>query len=95
MPAAASVPRGVRKGDLAIERWVKEIAPSAELRRRFGHDAGRWKEFQRRYRAELKGDAELLAELRGIAAEGTLTLVYAARDAQHNQAVVLKAVSRE
>jgi uncharacterized protein YeaO (DUF488 family) len=88
-------PRGLRKGDLAIDRWIREIAPSAELRRWFGHDPARWEEFQRRYRAELKPKAELLAQLSAIAANGTLTLVYGARDEQHNQAVVLRAVLRE
>lgn len=83
-------PRGVRKSDAAIERWMKEIAPSAQLRRWFGHDPARWEEFQRRYRAELRGKGELLAELRAIASDRPLTLVYSAHDEQHNQAVVLR-----
>ena len=83
-------PRGVRKSDAAIDRWAKEIAPSTELRRWFGHDAARWDEFQRRYREELSGEAGLLNELRDIAKKGALTLVYSAHDEAHNQAVVLR-----
>ena len=85
-------PRGVSKETLAVERWMKEIAPSDALRRWFGHDPERWDEFQRRYRAELAKQATLLAELRGLARQGTLTLVYAARDDAHNDAVVLRDV---
>ena len=83
-------PRGLRKSDAAIDRWLKDIAPSTELRRWFGHDPERWSEFRRRYRAELSHKADLLAELRGIAKEGRLTLIYAARDELHNEAVVLR-----
>jgi uncharacterized protein YeaO (DUF488 family) len=85
-------PRGVRKSDAAIDKWMKEIAPSTELRRWFGHDPARWDEFQRRYRAELSKDAGLLGELRDIAKESTLTLVYSAHDEAHNQAAVLRDV---
>lgn len=85
-------PRGVRKADAAIHRWVKEIAPSRELRRWFGHDPDRWAEFQRRYRAELSHRLELLNELRALARDGPVTLVYAARDESHNEAVVLRSI---
>lgn len=85
-------PRGVRKSDAAIDRWVKDIAPSTELRRWFGHDPARWDEFERRYSVELSKDADLLNELRDIAKKGTLTLVYSAHDEAHNQAVVLRDV---
>ncbi|SRR5579883_1510352 len=85
-------PRGVRKSDAAIDRWVKDIAPSTDLRRWFGHDPARWDEFQRRYGEELSKDADLLNELRAIAKKGTLTLVYSARDEMHNHAVVLRDV---
>jgi uncharacterized protein YeaO (DUF488 family) len=85
-------PRGVRKSDAAIDRWMKEIAPSAELRRWFGHDPARWDEFQRRYKAELRRDADLLDELRNMAKKCALTLVYSAHDEAHNQAVVLRDV---
>lgn len=85
-------PRGVRKSDASIDRWVKEIAPSSELRRWFGHDPGRWDEFRGRYQAELSNEANLLNELREIAKKGVLTLVYSAHDHAHNQAVVLRDV---
>jgi len=85
-------PRGVRKTDAAIDRWLKEVAPSTGLRRWFGHDPRRWDEFQRRYKAELTKDADLLGELRDIAKKGALTLVYSAHDEAHNQAVVLRDV---
>ena len=82
-------PRGIRKADAAIDCWLKEIAPSSELRRWFGHDPSRWQEFRRRYRAELSARPELLDKLRALATQGTLTLVYAAHDEDHNQATAL------
>ena len=85
-------PRGVRKSDAAIDRWLKEAAPSTELRRWFGHDPSRWDEFRRRYNAELSRNAALLNELRAVAREGRVTLVYAARDELHNEAVILREV---
>jgi len=85
-------PRGVSKAALAIERWVKEIAPSDALRRWFGHDPERWDEFRRRYAAEFAKQAAPLDELRSLARERRLTLVYAARDDSHNDAVVLRDV---
>jgi uncharacterized protein YeaO (DUF488 family) len=85
-------PRGVRKADAAVDKWLKEIAPSTELRRWFGHDPARWGEFQRRYKAELSKDAGLLNELRDIAKRGALTLIYSAHDEVHNQAAVLRDV---
>ncbi len=83
-------PRGLRKADAAIEVWLKDVAPSHELRRWFGHDPGRWTEFRRRYKAELSRNTEALAELRSLRRRGRLTLVYSAHDEAHNQAVVLK-----
>jgi uncharacterized protein YeaO (DUF488 family) len=83
-------PRGVRKSEAAIDRWLKEIAPSTELRRWFGHDPSRWSEFRRRYRSELSGHAELVNELRALARKKPVTLIYAARDGRHNEAVVLR-----
>lgn len=88
-------PRGVSKVDAAIDEWMKDVAPSAELRQWFGHDPGRWAEFQRRYRAELRAHAPQLDRLRSLAAAGTVTLVYAARDEEHNDAVVLRDVLAE
>lgn len=85
-------PRGVRKSDLAIEQWAKEVAPSTELRHWFGHDPGKWSEFRRRYRAELKHNGAALDELKAIAKKGPLTLIYGARDEAHNEAVVLRDV---
>ncbi len=83
-------PRGVSKADAALDRWMKEIAPSTELRKWFGHDPARWEEFRRRYAAEVRQHADLLEELRALAREGTLTLVYSAHDELHNDAVELR-----
>ncbi len=85
-------PRGLRKADVAIDRWLKDVAPSTELRRWFGHDHDRWKEFRHRYEVELSHNAALVRELQAIARKGPLTLVYAARDELHNEAVVLRDV---
>ena len=85
-------PRGVSKTQARLDRWVKDIAPSAELRTWFGHDPRRWNEFRRRYRAELEQQAPLLRELRRQAGDGPITLVFAARDEAHNDAVVLRSV---
>jgi|SRR6188472_536635 uncharacterized protein YeaO (DUF488 family) len=83
-------PRGVRKSSAGIDRWVKDIAPSTALRKWFGHDPARWQEFRRRYAAEIRDHADQLAELRAAAREGPITLVFAARDELHNDAVVLR-----
>ncbi|HEU4617813.1 MAG TPA: DUF488 domain-containing protein [Gammaproteobacteria bacterium] len=82
-------PRGVRKESAKLALWLKEIAPSTELRRWFGHDPERWEEFRRRYRAELERNGEAVARLRELAKRGRVTLVYSARDTEHNQAVAL------
>jgi uncharacterized protein YeaO (DUF488 family) len=83
-------PRGVKKAQAGISQWMKDIAPSSELRQWFGHDPARWEEFRRRYKAELTTKRELVGRLRELAREGPLTLVYSARDEAHNQAVVLR-----
>lgn len=83
-------PRGVKKADAAIDEWMKTIAPSTELRKWFGHAPERWPEFQRRYRSELQRQGAELGRLRGLAQDGRVTLVYAAHDAAHNDAVVLR-----
>jgi uncharacterized protein YeaO (DUF488 family) len=83
-------PRGVKKTDAAIDEWMKEIAPSAALRKWFGHDPERWREFRRRYKSEVRHHADQLHQLRTLAQGGRITLVYAARDEAHNDAVVLK-----
>ena len=85
-------PRGVRKDEAAVDLWLKDVAPSTALRRWFGHDPGRWAEFRRRYRAELQERPDALALLRDKAAAGAVTLGYAARDPEHNNAVALKDV---
>ena len=84
-------PRGVTKSRARIDLWLKDVAPSTELRKWFGHDPDRWPEFQKKYRAELKGNPAL-SELREQSRQGKITLVYAARDELHNDAVVLKQV---
>jgi len=87
-------PRGLSKKDAAVDEWLKEIAPSTELRRWFDHDPGKWSEFERRYRHELRAHADLLRDLAARASRGTITLVYGARDETHNDAVVLAGVIR-
>jgi uncharacterized protein YeaO (DUF488 family) len=85
-------PRGVSKAEAKLDEWIKEIAPSTELRTWFGHDPRRWDEFRKRYRSELAEHSETLKDLRRRAREGPITLVYSARDEIHNDAVVLRNV---
>jgi uncharacterized protein YeaO (DUF488 family) len=87
-------PRGVSRNQASLDGWERELSPSAELRQWFGHEPTRFEEFRRRYIEELRQQRPLLTELRRRAREGTLTLVYAARDSEHNDAVVLAAVLR-
>jgi uncharacterized protein YeaO (DUF488 family) len=87
-------PRGVSKEDARLDEWARELGPSTELRRWFGHDPSRFDEFRRRYRAELEAHEAKLEELRQRGRRGTLTLVYAARDTEHNDAVVLAELLR-
>jgi uncharacterized protein YeaO (DUF488 family) len=82
-------PRGITRGNAHLDEWARELAPSGELRRWFGHDPARFEQFRERYSAELVAHEEKLRALRRRAREGTLTLVYAARDTEHNDAVVL------
>ena len=84
-------PRGLTKAKAKIDHWMKEISPSPELRKWYSHDVAKWGEFQKRYRQELKGHKEEVAELRKKAKVGVVTLVYAAKDEEHNSAQVLKA----
>ncbi|MGN6579224.1 MAG: DUF488 domain-containing protein [Bordetella sp.] len=85
-------PRGLSKQTAALTLWLKEVAPSSELRGEFCHDPRHWEEFRRRYFAELAGgDPAPLVQLAGLARRGPLTLLYAARDTEHNNAVVLAA----
>jgi uncharacterized protein YeaO (DUF488 family) len=85
-------PRGLTKERARVDVWMKEIAPSAELRGWYHHDTARWEEFQERYRAELKQKTDLVEQLCEKGQAGTVTLVYGARDEEHNSAVVLKDV---
>ena len=85
-------PRGIAKDKARIDEWLKEIAPSDELRKWFGHDPERWEEFRERYRRELEAKAEQMDGLRQLMAGGTVTLLFAARDEEHNNAVVLKEI---
>ena len=83
-------PRGVSKEKAAVALWLRELAPTAELRTWFGHDPAKWDEFRTRYRAELAEKGDVLVLLKYRASEGTVTFVYAAHDERHNSAVVLK-----
>jgi uncharacterized protein YeaO (DUF488 family) len=83
-------PRGLKKSGLRLQDWVKEVAPSTELRKWFAHDPAKWKEFQRRYFSELNKKSEALQPLSQAAYDGDVTLVFAARDLEHNNAVALK-----
>lgn len=85
-------PRGLSKEKARVDLWLKDVAPSTELRKWFGHDPDKWPEFQTRYRAELRRNEEQLLLLKQEAAEGTVTLVYGARDEKHNEAVVLQEI---
>ena len=87
-------PRGVSRERAKLDAWERELPPSTALRQWFGHDPRRFEEFRRRYVEELRGQRPRLAALRRRARDGTLTLVYSARDAEHNDAVVLAEVLR-
>ena len=89
-------PRGVRKEALKLDAWLKDVAPSTELRQWFGHDPERFAEFSQRYRRELreKAAASAVRELRAYARTETLTLIYAAKDQEHNGALVLSNLLR-
>jgi uncharacterized protein YeaO (DUF488 family) len=85
-------PRGIRKADAAIDMWLKDIAPSAELRRWFGHNVERWPEFRVRFADELSLRPDLVRELRNLGRKGPITLVFAAHDEAHNNAAVVRDV---
>jgi uncharacterized protein YeaO (DUF488 family) len=87
-------PRGLSKKRVAIDAWMKELAPSAALRRWFAHDLKKWVEFQKQYKLELRSQSEPLDKIAKRALRGRVTLVYGARDEAHNDAVVLSAVIR-
>ena len=83
-------PRGVTKAELKLDAWLKELAPSTGLRRWFGHDPARWLEFKKRYTQELQGHGDMVEDLRSRCRNGTVTLIYGAKDTEHNNAVVLR-----
>jgi uncharacterized protein YeaO (DUF488 family) len=87
-------PRGIKKLDLPLDEWLKDVAPSSELRQWFDHDPKKWSEFKRRYLKELKTAraAELVRALTERAARGTVSLIFSSRDPEHNNALVLKAL---
>lgn len=82
-------PRGVSKETLNADMWLKEVAPSDKLRKWFAHDPARWQEFERRYRAELHENPEAWQPIANLAKHGNVTLLYAAKDTEHNNSVVL------
>ena len=83
-------PRGIKKSDLKIDEWLKEAAPSTELRKWFNHDPAKWKEFKRRYWAELKKHPEMWQGILEAASKGSVTLLFSSHDAEHNNVVALK-----
>jgi uncharacterized protein YeaO (DUF488 family) len=82
-------PRGITREKAALDLWLREIAPSTDLRKWFGHDPARWDEFRNRYAKELDSNSESIEQLKGVIAKGPVTLLYSAHDAEHNQAVAL------
>lgn len=82
--------RGLTKEKAALDLWLKDAGPSTELRKWFAHDPARWEEFQKRYRAELERNEEVIARLREEMRKGPVTLLYGARDQEHNEALVLR-----
>lgn len=83
-------PRGMSKENAKLDLWLPDLGPSTALRQWFNHDPARWEKFLCRYQAELKDKEELVAELKGRAKKGTVTLLYSAKDEEHNQAVALR-----
>jgi uncharacterized protein YeaO (DUF488 family) len=83
-------PRGLTKEKARVDLWLKDVAPSTELRKWFAHDPGKWPEFETRYRAELKQNPHKFSLLKRAAAKGPTTLLYGAKDNEHNEAVVLQ-----
>ena len=83
-------PQGLKKNEAQIDEWLKEIAPSARLRKWFGHDPARWKEFKKKYAAELDGQRDQVEKLAREASKRRITLLFSAKDTEHNNAVALK-----
>ncbi len=84
-------PRGLKKSEAIFDEWLKEIAPTDTLRKWFGHDPAKWNEFKKRYTKELESKEELLNKLKSEAKRGRITLLYSAKDTEHNNAVALAA----
>lgn len=83
-------PRGIKKESLPLDGWLKDVAPSGTLRRWFGHDPQKWTEFRERYFEELESNPEAIRPILEAARQGDVTLIYSARDTEHNNAVALK-----
>lgn len=83
-------PRGIKKEDLKVKAWLKDAAPSSGLRRWYAHDVAKWQEFQERYRAELEAKPDAWRPILEAVEHGDVTLLYSARDLEHNSALVLK-----
>ncbi len=83
-------PRGIKKEELDAKAWLKDVAPSPELRKWFNHDPAKWSEFKRRYTAELKKNPDAYRPILDAARHGNVTLLYSARDTEHNNALLLK-----
>lgn len=83
-------PRGLRKDEVIVDEWIKELAPSTSLRKWFGHDPAKWQEFKTRYRQELSEKPEILEKIRMESMCGTVTILYSAKDTEHNNAAALK-----
>lgn len=83
-------PRGMKKEELKMKAWLKDVSPSPDLRKWFGHDPDKWTEFQKRYRKELKNNSDAWQPILDAAKKGNVTLLYSAKDTEHNSALVLK-----
>lgn len=83
-------PRGLRKDEVVVDEWMKELAPSTSLRKWFAHDPAKWQEFKKRYGQELREKAEFLEKIRTEAKHGNVTILYSAKDSEHNNGVALK-----
>ena len=88
-------PRGMKKEEAGVDLWLKEIAPSDALRKWFSHDPDKWQEFKKRYKKELEDGQDVIEDLKKAAQKETVTLLYAAKDTERNNAVVLKAIIEE
>jgi uncharacterized protein YeaO (DUF488 family) len=85
-------PRGIKKADASINEWMKDIAPSNELRKWFAHDVSKWQEFKKRYKKELKDKSEILDKLKKESEKNIVTLLFSAKDVTHNNAQVLREI---